>query len=165
MSFTIRPATDSDCRWMYDLSTAPDVRALSTRGTEYTYEDHCQWWSRRGPNDPLSQWWILEGLGYIRYCQILEGRPLWSGGPDASSEEAGKCEVSIVLDPAARGRGIGSMFLRATAPLVQNLWQPRQLVALILPHNGPSLRAFESAGYRYERDEERMGKMHERWVK
>jgi GNAT superfamily N-acetyltransferase len=56
---------------------------------------------------------------------------------------AGRWEVSIEVDPAARGRGLGTA-LAATAPaLVEGpLW------AQVAPANTASLRSFLAAGYR-----------------
>jgi GNAT superfamily N-acetyltransferase len=58
---------------------------------------------------------------------------------------AGRWEVSLEVDPAARGRGLGTALARAARALVPAgipLW------AQVAPANVASLRAFLAAGYR-----------------
>ncbi|MGY1734619.1 N-acetyltransferase family protein [Geodermatophilus sp. SYSU D00684] len=58
---------------------------------------------------------------------------------------AGRWEVSVEVDPAARGRGLGTALVAAAPSLVPGgapLW------AQVAPANTASLRAFLAAGYR-----------------
>ena len=58
---------------------------------------------------------------------------------------AGRWEVSLEVDPAARGRGLGTALVAAAPALVPGggpLW------AQVAPANTASLRAFLAAGYR-----------------
>jgi GNAT superfamily N-acetyltransferase len=58
---------------------------------------------------------------------------------------AGRWEVSVEVDPAARGRGLGTALVAAARSLVPGgapLW------AQVAPANTASLRAFLAAGYR-----------------
>ena len=56
---------------------------------------------------------------------------------------AGRWEVSLEVDPACRGRGLGTALARAARSLVNGpLW------AQVAPANVASLRAFLAAGYR-----------------
>ena len=58
---------------------------------------------------------------------------------------AGRWEVSLEVDPACRGRGLGTALARAARSLVPDggpLW------AQVAPANVASLRAFLAAGYR-----------------
>ena len=56
---------------------------------------------------------------------------------------AGRWEVSLEVDPACRGRGLGAALARAARSLVNGpLW------AQVAPANVASLRAFLAAGYR-----------------
>lgn len=56
---------------------------------------------------------------------------------------AGRLEVSLEVDPFARGRGLGTALARAARSLVDEpLW------AQVAPANVASLRAFLAAGYR-----------------
>lgn len=71
------------------------------------------------------------------------------GTPDAAAlltlgrGLAGRWEVSIEVDPAARGRGLGTALAAAAPALVDGpLW------AQVAPANTASLRSFLAAGYR-----------------
>ena len=56
---------------------------------------------------------------------------------------AGRLEVSLEVDPAARGRGLGTALARAARRLADEpLWTQ------VAPANTASLRAFLAAGYR-----------------
>ena len=57
---------------------------------------------------------------------------------------AGRWEVSVEVDPVARGRGLGKALVAAAPALVPGatLW------AQVAPANTASLRAFLGAGYR-----------------
>jgi len=56
---------------------------------------------------------------------------------------AGRWEVSLEVDPSARGRGLGTALAAAARSLVEGpLW------AQVAPANTASLRAFLAAGYR-----------------
>jgi GNAT superfamily N-acetyltransferase len=56
---------------------------------------------------------------------------------------AGRWEVSLEVDPAARGHGLGTALARAARSFV-----PEPLWAQVAPANVASLRAFLAAGYR-----------------
>ena len=58
---------------------------------------------------------------------------------------SGRWEVSLEVDPAARGRGLGTA-LAAAAPAL--LPEPAPLWAQVAPANVASLRAFLAAGWR-----------------
>jgi len=56
---------------------------------------------------------------------------------------AGRCEVSVEVDPAARGRGLGTALVAAAPALADEpVWSQ------VAPANTASLRAFLGAGYR-----------------
>jgi GNAT superfamily N-acetyltransferase len=57
---------------------------------------------------------------------------------------AGRLEVSIELDPAARGRGLGRQLLEAARGLVPS---GEVVFAQVAPGNAASLRAFLAAGF------------------
>jgi GNAT superfamily N-acetyltransferase len=56
---------------------------------------------------------------------------------------AGRWETSMEVEPAARGRGLGTALARAARSL-----SPEPLWAQVAPANTASLRAFLAAGYR-----------------
>lgn len=56
-------------------------------------------------------------------------------------------EISIALDPVARGRGLGTAAIRSASELVLNEGRVQTIVARIKIGNEGSLRAFRKAGY------------------
>ena len=57
---------------------------------------------------------------------------------------AGRLEVSLELDEAARGRGLGRRMIRAARSLAP---EGEMLFAQVAPGNAASLRAFLAAGF------------------
>lgn len=135
------------------------MRAMSLRPDLFSFEQHKEWWARTYGN-PWTRIWIVQvgtsPVGYVRYSRIVAGRPLWSGGPAAS--EDGPIEVSIAIDPRWRGRKIAQEALRSTADPARQALGGEKIVALILPENVASQRAFEGAGYARVGKQERLGR-------
>ena len=63
----------------------------------------------------------------------------------AQQEPGGRWEVAVEVEPAARGRGLGTA-LAAAAPAL--LPEPAALWAQVAPANTASLRAFLATGWR-----------------
>ncbi len=75
---------------------------------------------------------------------------------------AGVAEVSVYVDEALRGRGIGVQLLRALvrASELEGIWT---LQAGIFPENEASVRMHERCGFRLVGRRERLGKVNGRW--
>ena len=75
---------------------------------------------------------------------------------------AGVAEVSIYVDPAWRGRGVGRSLLQAliTESEAKGIWT---LQAGIFPENTASIRLHEAAGFRQVGVRQKIGKMGDRW--
>ena len=75
---------------------------------------------------------------------------------------AGVAEVSVYVAAAVRGKGIGSLLLRALikASEKNNLWT---LQAGIFPENKSSIKMHEANGFRIIGTRERIGKMNGTW--
>ena len=158
MSLTIRPALDSDCRYVYNLSQS--VRQWSTRTEAFTYEQHVEWWARRFGPESNQRWWIAEHdgvqVGYVRYGRIV---------PDEFHTEAqDAAEVSIAIEPSKQTKGIGKELLRETMPLAVQWLKVRRLYALVLFDNRRSHRLFKACGFQYDAIEQRLERMHIRYV-
>lgn len=166
MPVTIRPARSDDALAVFRVAMLPDVRAASVRSDEFTLEQHMEWWARRygSPNTLI---WIVEldgqPAGYVRYSRITRGEPIWSGGPIAA--EDGPAEVSIAIEPRWRNRGVATTALRLTAAAAQRTLGVDALIALILPSNIASQRAFERVGYQLVGEDSRLGKRVLRYVR
>ena len=74
---------------------------------------------------------------------------------------AGVAEVSVYIDPAYRGQGVGKALLQAliTESEAGGIWT---LQAGIFPENSASIRLHKSAGFRQIGIREKIGKMGDR---
>ena len=75
---------------------------------------------------------------------------------------AGVVEHSVYVDPAARGRGIGSALLAALIESSEaaGIWT---IQSGVFPENDASLRLHEQAGFRVVGTRERVGRHHRIW--
>jgi phosphinothricin acetyltransferase len=75
---------------------------------------------------------------------------------------AGVIEHSVYVDPAARGRGIGSALLAALIESSEaaGIWT---IQSGVFPENDASLRLHERAGFRVVGTRERVGRHHGLW--
>jgi L-amino acid N-acyltransferase YncA len=75
---------------------------------------------------------------------------------------AGVAEVSVYINPASRGQGVGKALLKAliTESEANGLWT---LQAGIFPENIPSVKLHEKCGFRVIGTREKIGQMHGIW--
>ena len=132
---TIRPALPEDAfdllRWRND----PLVRAMSRTGEPIPEASHLAWYTAacQDPNRLLLVG-AVDGaaVGMVRF----DRRPPTDW------------EVNIMLAAGVRGRGLGEALLRAGLSRLEALHGPVPVVAEIRASNTPSLRLFESLGFR-----------------
>ncbi len=132
---TVRPATRDDARRIYDWRNHPRTRSISRDARAIDWPDHCSW-VERVLADPRRL--LLVGclgdmpVGVIRFDRL-------------AGEQA---EVSLYLDPALHGTGLGGMLLRAgEQAALRWVGGPVVFVAHVLCDNKRSGRMFEGAGY------------------
>ncbi|HLS96118.1 MAG TPA: GNAT family N-acetyltransferase [Sphingobacterium sp.] len=113
-------------------------RMVTADTEEVTPSSRLKWFEEHSPDRrPL---WIIENsgghtIGWVSF-QSFYGRPAY----DATAE------VSIYLNPEARGKGVGKQVLEHTltrAPLLGI----KTLLAFIFAHNKPSLSLFYRFGF------------------
>lgn len=155
MTLTIRPARASDCRLYYDWSMEDDTRVNSVRHQRFELDAHGTWFQAR-LHDPRSCMWVLEvagePAGQVRYGAVV------TTIDKAESGTPGEAEVAISIAKEHRGRGLSTYLLAHTENAARRALQVGTIVALILPHNVASVRAFERAGYIYAGAAARMNK-------
>lgn len=129
-----RPATMADAELLLGWRNEPVVREMSRSPEPIPRRDH--------------QAWLASTLGDPRRTLLVvenEGRPVGTVRFDRGSDEA---EISVTLDPAARGGGLGTQVIAETTELeLAARPELRAVVAEVQARNLPSLRAFERAGY------------------
>jgi RimJ/RimL family protein N-acetyltransferase len=130
----LRPASESDCRMVWEWANDPAVRAVSFTSDPIPWASHMRWFGGR-LQDPACHYRIIQdrqggAIGQIRFDQ---------SGPEAT--------VSVGLDRGVRGGGLGAagivcgtedLFGRSPVSLVH---------AYVKPDNLASVRAFEAAGF------------------
>jgi spore coat polysaccharide biosynthesis predicted glycosyltransferase SpsG/RimJ/RimL family protein N-acetyltransferase len=130
----LRRATLHDAELLHRWRNDPSVRAVSHTTDEIPWETHVRWLeSSLGRGD--------------RHVLVAErrGRPLGTLRFDVSGDRA---TVSIAVDPALHGSGLGSAILDAgDAWLAANDARVRTCRAEIRDGNDASVRAFLAAGY------------------
>lgn len=112
-------------------------RMVTADTNEVTVESRRKWFDEHSPEKrPL--WMVsVDGteIGWVSF-QSFYGRPAYDG----------TVEISIYLDPSARGKGYGKVILdeamKRCAPL-----GIKTLLGFIFAHNEPSLKLFMQAGF------------------
>ena len=130
-----RPATEHDCRLLWQWVNNPDVRRWSFSSDSIEWDAHVAWF-RTKLADPNSRMYIVmdeadDPIGLVRL--------------DVGDDDSGTVTVSIA--PGRRGRGYGTAALRVASGRFFADTDARRIVAHIKTENMPSIRAFESAGF------------------
>lgn len=118
-------------------STVPG-RMVTADTEEVSVESKMRWfYEHNASKRPL---WIIEDannfiLGWVSF-QSFYGRPAYDG----------TVEISIYLDPSARGKGIGKKALQFAIDQCGK-FNIKTLLGYIFLHNEPSLRLFKSFGF------------------
>lgn len=115
-------------------SNDPVTRRNSFDHQPIAPETHREWF-RTKLHDPNMRIWIAEEdvpVGVVRY-----------------ERRGDEVQVGIAVAPEHRGRGLGTQLLRLSAERASEELAAPRLIALILPENVASIRAFERAGYRH----------------
>jgi len=101
----------------------------------------------RGAEEDEHTAWLAEKLSDARtsiWMALVNGRPVGQVRIDRMGDEA---EVHLTVDPASRGRGLGTEILRATLASIDDERLPA-LLAEIREDNVASMRAFNRVGFR-----------------
>lgn len=129
----LRNATVDDARTLWEWRNDPETRRNALQTEPIDWDTHQQWLAGRLA-DTECQIWILvidhDSVGQVRYDRI---------GTVA--------EISIVVAPGFRGRGIGTSLLRLSANEACTKLQVSTVVGIVKDDNIPSQRAFERAGF------------------
>jgi|EP01034_Spumella_vulgaris_P028107 phosphinothricin acetyltransferase len=144
MSFRHRIATLTDLPTIVAIYNSTIASREVTADTEpVSVESRLAWFHEHTPERrPL---WVIERaddssaspavLGWISYSNFY-GRPAYSG----------TAEVSIYIDEAARGKGIGRYALQEAIDFAPSI-KVHTLLGFIFGHNQPSLGLFSKFGF------------------
>ena len=130
----LRQVTLDDADILLAWRNDPEVRAVSRSTDEVTMAEH-EAWLMRMLESPLS--WLFIGVDE-------EEHPV---GHTRVVEEGRYAEVSIVVAPHARSRGLGGQLLDLTHDAYAAGGGDWELRAFVRASNDPSHRLFLSTGY------------------
>jgi phosphinothricin acetyltransferase len=114
---------------------------------------------------PVWEAWDKAHRSDCRLVAVYEGTVAgWAALSPVSSRPvyAGVAEVSIYVDPAFRGQGVGDALMRALIEESerQGVWT---LQSGVFPENSASMRLHQKHGFRVIGTKEKIGKMHSVW--
>jgi RimJ/RimL family protein N-acetyltransferase len=141
---TLRPARASDARRIWNWANDPGARRASTRSGRIPWATHRRWFRDRLSIPEASRIYILldpEPVAQVRFER--------SG--------AGTAILSIVVDPAARRRGVATRALRLACPRAVKDLGLRRIWAYVKKTNSASIALFRKAAFRRIRTDPRNG--------
>jgi RimJ/RimL family protein N-acetyltransferase len=122
---------------MYAWRNHPATRGISRDPRAIAWPDHLAWLER-----------VLADSQRLLLVGCLGGKPV--GFIRFDRGDAGDVEVSLYLDPALQGTGLGPALLRAGEAAAQRwIGGAVVFVARVLCNNARSGRMFSNAGYEY----------------
>jgi RimJ/RimL family protein N-acetyltransferase len=150
-SLTIRPARLEDAHQMFAWQQDPIVRQASFSAGPARWSEHLTWFTQRQ----------ADSNSLIFIGETPSGRPI---GCIRFVREATRATISLVLDQGFRGRGLGTMLLRAGLECFGSRYSTTPIDAFIKPENLASRRTFAKAGFRFAAMESVASQPAERWV-
>lgn len=130
----LRPATEEDCKRLWEWRNEPEVRQASFDTNFLPYEDHQRWFAEKIQADDTHIYIILDNhdreIGYVRYRL-----------------ERDQAEISVGLDPSQRGKGYGSAAIRKGSSQILTDGLAQKVVAYVKRENPASVNAFLKAGF------------------
>ena len=139
INYIIREAETRDSRFIFDLSNEKIVRDNSIKKRKIDWEEHIKWFNKK-LNDNNYEFFVIYDehnnfIGQIRY--------------EISDDKA---VVSISITKNFRGEKLASKILADSATILfRNREKIERVFAYIRKENIASLRAFEEAGYIFEK--------------
>lgn len=129
----LRPALRDDCDYVWRINNAADVRQQSVNRAPIPLGTHRRWY--------LTRMWAELPLLWIVNADDVDV------GVVRGDVVGTRATISIALDPAHRGRGIGRQAIGAATRMIFGQSMVHAITATIRVENVASQRAFEAAGY------------------
>jgi RimJ/RimL family protein N-acetyltransferase len=145
----LRPAGPEDAEVLLALRNDPAARAASFHAAEIAPEEHAAWLAGR-----------LADPGTRLYVAEFGGAPVGQARVDTVADGVG--EISVALDAAHRGRGLGRALVAAASARAAVELGLARVEAAIKLSNEASVSAFRAAGYSGDRRIARGGE--EAWL-
>lgn len=130
----LRLATEADRDLLLALRNEPETVAASRQGA-VTASEHASWLEQA----------LRDGNRHLLIA-LLDGVPI--GQVRFDRLHGYRYEISVSLDPAARGRGLGRRLIEGACEWLWVATNASGIDANVSKGNAPSLRSFERAGFR-----------------
>ena len=135
---TIRPATEADCRLLWEWVNEPAVRASAFHSALIPWEEHEAWFRRK----------LADRACFLYIAVDRRGEPVGQVRFDLQPD--GRADIDLSIAKAHRQRGCGAQALRLACERAQEAARPSRWVARIKPENHASIRTFEKAGFAWD---------------
>jgi RimJ/RimL family protein N-acetyltransferase len=140
-----------DCYWLWTLANHPVIRNTAYESDPIAWDDHQKWFNAKY-NDPACTIYVAEkgqeAVGQIRF-----------------DLEENTAIVDLAVDPARHGRGYGTALIRKGTKRFIEKSKATHVFAYIKADNHASVRAFEKAGYTFDKELKVEGVASYRYVK
>ena len=138
---SVRKATASDAEKVFAWRNDEEARAVSRRSDKVSWEAHAVWFAERILTDHPESIWMVEQAGGDGEVTVVGTARI------NHYEHYERSEISIILAPEHRNKGIGREAIETLATMVREL--KRVPVAFVRPENRRSLNTFRAAGFRF----------------
>jgi UDP-2,4-diacetamido-2,4,6-trideoxy-beta-L-altropyranose hydrolase len=143
----LRPATEADCRLLWEWANEPGVRASAFSQDPIGWAEHTAWFRAQ----------LADATSMIVIGEDAGGRPI--GQVRMHRQPGGDAEIDVSVARDFRGAGYGSLLIDTAVRGTFASAGIRRVHAFIRPENGASARAFENAGFRKIGEEQVKGSL------
>lgn len=143
----LRPATEADCRLLWEWANEPGVRASAFSQWPIGWDEHTAWFRAQ----------LTDAASMILIGEDAAERPIGQVRMHRQSSSEGEIDVSVARD--FRGAGYGSLLIDTAVREAAASAGITRVHAFIRPENGASARAFENAGFRRIGEEQVKGNL------
>lgn len=152
--FVMRPVEMVDAEILLEWRNDPETRRWVRTQQVIDLRDHLTWLEAAIREE--SRWYhvLVDTDASASTSASADTAPAIASVRYDLEPDTGAAEVSILVAPTERGRGIGRVALEQSLPALRQ-WRPEvtEVLAVVHEDNLASQRLFESAGYTY-RDSE-----------
>ena len=134
---TLRPAAADDAELLFSWRNDDDVRRWSFNSDEISWKGHLRWFEER----------LRDSRCTIYIASLMSGPPIGQIRFDRVAGEHHVAEISLSLDPGARGRGLGAALVRAGVRRYRSDVGNARIEAFVKPENRASIESFDLAGF------------------
>lgn len=134
---TIRNVTKNDSELLFNWRNEDSVRIFSRNSHLLTWEEHEKWFNK-----------IINSNTGESLIYIFEKSGKKIGMTRIDKAVGDSSEISIILDPKFRGKGLSKQLLSTTLDIIAKDFTYERIIATVHQDNIASQRAFKALGFR-----------------